>query len=182
MEFFETRIPDVLLIKPQVFEDNRGFFMETWQAKTFAQAGIHAEFVQDNHSYSEQGVLRGLHYQIQNPQGKLVRVITGEIFDVAVDLRKRSSTFGAWVGKRLSAENKQMLWIPTGFAHGFYVLSEHAECIYKCTDYYAPQHERTLVWNDPDLGISWPICKETDPIVSKKDAAGTTLNEADVFD
>ncbi|MCF8039072.1 MAG: dTDP-4-dehydrorhamnose 3,5-epimerase [Desulfohalobiaceae bacterium] len=182
MEFIKTAIPEVLLVKPKIFEDHRGFFMETWQAKTFTRVGITADFVQDNHSRSARGVLRGLHYQIQKPQGKLVRVIFGEIYDVAVDLRKSSATFGNWVGTILSAENKQMLWIPPGFAHGFYVLSQGAECVYKCTDYYAPEHERTLLWNDPDLCISWPLSKNEEPIVSQKDAAGKKLYEAEVFE
>ncbi|MCF8107611.1 MAG: dTDP-4-dehydrorhamnose 3,5-epimerase [Desulfohalobiaceae bacterium] len=182
MEFIDTAIPEVLLVKPKIFEDHRGFFMETWQTKTFARVGITADFVQDNHSRSARGVLRGLHYQIQKSQGKLVRVIFGEIYDVAVDLRKSSATFGSWVGNILSAENKQMLWIPPGFAHGFYVLSQCAECVYKCTDYYAPEHERTVLWNDPDLCISWPLPKNEEPIVSQKDAAGKKLCEAEVFE
>lgn len=181
MEFIETALPEVLLVKPRVFGDHRGFFMETWQAETFAQAGIDAVFVQDNHSRSAQGVLRGLHYQILRPQGKLVRVIVGQVFDVAVDIRKGSATFGNWVGHTLSAANKHLLWIPPGFAHGFYVLSKGAEFVYKCTDYYAPEQERTIVWNDPDLGISWPLQRSTAPIVSEKDAAGKRLQEAELF-
>ena len=182
MEFFSTSIPDVILIKPKVFGDQRGFFMETWQEAVFAKAGIQARFVQDNHSRSDPGVLRGLHYQIWQPQGKLVRVVAGDIFDVAVDLRKGSAHFGRWVGEYLSAENKRMLWIPPGFAHGFSVLGNSAECVYKCTDYYAPEHERTIVWNDPDLAIAWPLGGGDDPQVSRKDAAGQRFQDAAVFE
>ena len=181
MEFTPTRIPDVILIKPRVFGDDRGFFMETWQETAFAHAGIKARFVQDNHSLSGPRVLRGLHYQIQQPQGKLVRVVVGEIYDVAVDLRKESAHFGHWVGEYLSADNKQMLWIPPGFAHGFYVLSDIAECVYKCTDYYAPQYERTIAWNDPDLAIVWPIRQGIDLQISEKDADGTRFRDAEAF-
>lgn len=157
MEFIPTAIPDVIVIKPTVFGDDRGFFMETWEAKKFAGAGLTSSFVQDNHSRSQRHTLRGLHYQIEKPQGKLVRVVSGEVFDVAVDLRRRAPTFGQWVGKTLSASNKHQLWVPPGFAHGFLVTSESAEFVYKCTDFYAPRHERTLMWNDPEVGISWPI-------------------------
>lgn len=153
MKFTPTAIPDVILIEPRVFGDSRGFFMETYQAKLFAQAGIQADFVQDNHSGSQRGILRGLHYQIQQPQDKLVRVIAGEVYDVVVDIRRSSPTFGKWFGIILSAENKLQLWIPKGFAHGFYVTSEWAEFSYKVTDYYAPEWERTLKWDDPDLAI-----------------------------
>lgn len=157
MKFTPTSIPDVIKIEPQVHGDERGFFMETWTDADFREQGIATQFVQDNHSRSQQGVLRGLHYQIQQPQGKLNRVIHGEVFDVAVDLRRSSATFGQWVGATLSASNHTMLWIPPGFAHGFYVLSQHADFLYKCTDYYAPEYERTIAWNDPSLNISWPL-------------------------
>lgn len=181
MEFIRTSIPDVVLIKPRVFGDARGFFMETYQQKVFAEAGIRAEFVQDNHSGSQKGILRGLHYQIQQPQGKLVRAIVGEVFDVAVDLRRSSPTFGKWVGMVLSAENKDMLWIPPGFAHGFFVLSDWAEFTYKATDYYAPQWERTLIWNDPTLGVAWPLAEGQTPLLSAKDTLGKSFQEADLY-
>lgn len=181
MRFIPTNIPDVVIIEPKVFADERGFFLESYQKKQFSNAGIDVEFVQDNHSKSHYGTLRGLHYQIQQPQGKLMRVIAGEIYDVAVDLRKHSSTFGKWVGDYLSAENKKMLWIPPGFAHGFYVTSPDAEVIYKTTDYYAPQWERAILWNDPALHIDWPI-KGNTPILSPKDQQGQLLNEAEVFE
>lgn len=173
-------IPEVLLIEPDVFGDERGFFMESfnqacWEEKT----GLKTVFVQDNHSRSSQGVLRGLHYQIQQPQGKLVRAVVGEIFDVAVDLRKKSSTFGKWVGAVLSSENKRQLWIPEGFAHGFVVLSGTAEVLYRATDYYAPAHERCILWNDPDLNIDWPLTGE--PVLSGKDRKGVPFREADVY-
>ena len=148
MKFTATTIPDVIIIEPQVFGDQRGFFMETWRQDKFKEAGIPSEFIQDNHSSSSQGILRGLHYQIKQAQGKLVRVIKGEVYDVAVDMRKSSPSFGQWVGETLSADNKKMLWVPPGFAHGFYVTSPQAEFVYKCTDYYAPEHERSLLWND----------------------------------
>jgi len=181
MQFIPTQISDVILIEPKVFPDDRGFFMESYQKKRFAEAGIHADFVQDNHSKSQQGTLRGLHYQIKQAQGKLVRVVAGEIFDVAVDIRKNSPTFGKWVGDHLSAENKRMLWVPPGFAHGFYVTSPEAEVLYKATDYYAPQWERSIAWNDPTIGINWPI-GEVEPILSPKDAAGKLFGEAEVFE
>jgi dTDP-4-dehydrorhamnose 3,5-epimerase len=165
-----------------VYGDERGFFMETYQYERFCDAGIPYRFVQDNHSGSRRGTLRGLHYQIQQPQGKLVRVIAGEIFDVAVDLRRTSPTFGKWEGLRLSAENKLQLWIPPGFAHGFYVLSEWAEVTYKTTDYYAPQWERTLLWNDPEIGIQWPITPGELPVISTKDTQGKGIAQAEVFD
>jgi dTDP-4-dehydrorhamnose 3,5-epimerase len=174
-----TAIPDVLVIEPKVFGDARGFFMESWNARTFAEAGLPATFVQDNHSRSPRGVLRGLHYQIVQPQGKLVRVVTGEVFDVAVDLRRASSTFGRWVGERLSGDNKRMLWIPPGFGHGFLVLSEAADFLYKTTDYYAPEHERVIAWNDPDLAIAWPLAGA--PTLSARDSAGARLRDAEVF-
>jgi dTDP-4-dehydrorhamnose 3,5-epimerase len=175
-----TAIPEVLVIEPAVFGDARGFFFESWNQKTFcALVGRDVQFVQDNHSASARGVLRGLHYQIEQPQGKLVRVIAGEVFDVAVDLRRSSPTFGRWVGERLSAQNKRMMWVPEGFAHGFVVLSETAEFLYKTTDFYAPAHERTLLWNDSALGIPWPL--EGEPLLKPKDAAGQPLASAETF-
>jgi dTDP-4-dehydrorhamnose 3,5-epimerase len=182
MKITPTAIPDVLLIEPRVFGDARGFFMETYQTKTFAEAGIQAVFVQDNHSGSQRGILRGLHYQIRQPQGKLVRVISGEVYDVVVDLRRSSPTCGQWFGAVLSAENKQQLWIPAGFAHGFYVMSEWAEFTYKVTDYYAPQWERALAWNDPDLGIPWPLVDGSPPILSAKDASAVLLKDIELFE
>ena len=175
-----TALPDVLLIEPKVFGDARGFFFESYNRRAFAEAaGLDVDFVQDNHSRSAQGVLRGLHYQIQQPQGKLVRVVAGAVFDVAVDIRKASPTFGQWVGIELSAENKKMVWVPPGFAHGFLVLSEVAEFLYKTTDYYAPSHERTIAWNDPDIGIAWPLAGA--PLLSAKDQAAVELKAAEVF-
>ncbi len=175
-----TAIPEVIILEPKVFGDDRGFFFESFNAKAFEQAtGLRREFVQDNHSKSAKHVLRGLHYQIMQPQGKLVRVVQGEVFDVAVDLRKSSKTFGQWVGTHLSAENKKQLWVPEGFAHGFVVLSETAEFVYKTTEYYAPKHERGLLWNDPALGIVWPF--EGEPKLAEKDAAATPLSKAEVF-
>ncbi len=181
MKFIPTVIPDVILVEPRVFGDERGFFFESYQANEFAAAGIPANFVQDNHSGSRQGTLRGLHYQIQQPQGKLLRVISGQIFDVAVDLRRDSPTFGKWTSATLSAENKLQFWVPPGFAHGFYVLSEWAELIYKTTDYYAPQWERTIRWDDPQLAIDWPLIHTQTPILSAKDAQGQSFAEADLF-
>jgi dTDP-4-dehydrorhamnose 3,5-epimerase len=182
MEFTPTSLKDVILIQPKVFGDERGFFLETYRAERFAQAGISTEFLQDNHSGSGQGILRGLHYQIRQAQGKLVRVIRGQIFDVAVDLRRSSPTFGRWIGQTLSSENKMQIWIPAGFAHGFYVMSDWAEVVYKTTDYYAPQWERTLIWNDPDVGIEWPMINGKPPLLSEKDARGGHLKEIEVFD
>jgi dTDP-4-dehydrorhamnose 3,5-epimerase len=180
MKIIETSIPDVLIIEPKVFGDERGFFYESFNAAAFeAATGLKRQFVQDNHSKSQRGVLRGLHYQIQQPQGKLVRVVAGEVFDVAVDLRKSSSSFGRWVGTHLSAQNQRQLWIPEGFAHGFVVLSESAEFLYKTTDYYAPEHERSLLWNDPELGIEWPF--DEPPQLSAKDQAGKRLSDAELF-
>lgn len=181
MQFRPTDIADVVVIEPKVHGDARGFFMETWQARVFAVHGIDAGFVQDNHSGSAQGVLRGLHYQLRHTQGKLVRVIQGEVFDVAVDLRRSSPTFGRWVGEVLSADNHRMLWVPPGFAHGFLVLSATAEFTYKCTDYYDPTSERTLIWNDPQVGIHWPLPAQSAPALSVKDAAGLRLAEAETF-
>jgi len=175
-----TKINDVLLIEPKVFGDSRGFFYESYNEKAFAEkTGATVRFVQDNHSRSAKNVLRGLHYQVQEPQGKLVRVVVGEVFDVAVDIRKSSPTFGQWVGYHLSGENKRQLWIPAGFAHGFLVDSEVAEVLYKTDEYYAPQHERSIIWNDPDLAIDWPF--EEYPILSAKDEAGKLFKEAEVF-
>jgi dTDP-4-dehydrorhamnose 3,5-epimerase len=181
MKITETRISDVKLIEPKVFGDDRGFFMETWNQKAFREVGIDATFVQDNHSRSVKNTLRGMHYQIKQPQGKLVRVTRGKVFDVAVDLRKSSPTFGQWVGELLSEENRRMLWVPPGFAHGFLVTSETADFQYKCTDFYAPQHERCIHWSDRMLGIAWPIAGDTDPLVSQKDQEGTSLGKADVY-
>ncbi|CAD5954347.1 dTDP-4-dehydrorhamnose 3,5-epimerase [Planktothrix agardhii] len=181
MTITPTKIPDVFIIEPKVFGDERGFFFESFNQKNFTEkTGITSEFVQDNHSRSVQGVLRGLHYQIQHTQGKLLRVIAGEIFDVAVDMRKSSPNFGEWVGCILSAENKRQFWVPPGFAHGFLVTSEIAEVLYKTTDYYAPTYERSLLWNDPDLGIDWPLEGIT-PILSAKDQAGQPLKTAEFF-
>jgi dTDP-4-dehydrorhamnose 3,5-epimerase len=174
-----TAIPDVLVIEPKVFGDQRGFFLESWNERAFAAAGIGAHFVQDNHSRSGRNVLRGLHYQLRQAQGKLVRAIAGEIYDVAVDIRRGSPTFGRWAGERLSAENRRMLWVPPGFAHGFLVMSEAAEVLYKATDYYAPEHERSIAWNDPELAIAWPLAGT--PVLSGKDAAGTRLRDAEVY-
>lgn len=180
MNVIATAIPDVLIIEPKVFGDERGFFYESFNlAKFEAAIGKKASFVQDNHSRSAKNVLRGLHYQIQQPQGKLVRVVQGEVFDVAVDIRKSSPTFGQWVGEVLSAENKRMLWVPAGFAHGFVVLSETAEFLYKTTDYYAPEFERCIAWNDPALNIQWPI--ECFPALSAKDQQGKSLAMAEYF-
>jgi dTDP-4-dehydrorhamnose 3,5-epimerase len=175
-----TAIPDVLILEPKVFGDARGFFFESFNARDFAQTtGVDVQFVQDNHSKSARGVLRGLHYQIQHAQGKLVRVVQGSVFDVAVDLRKSSPTFGQWVGVELSADNYRQLWVPPGFAHGFVVLSESAEFLYKTTDYWYPEHERSLLWNDPAIGIDWPI--DFEPQLAAKDLAGKPLAEAEVF-
>jgi len=180
MKAIATPIPDVLVIEPAAFGDARGFFFESWNQRAFdAMVGREVKFVQDNHSASARNVLRGLHYQLQQAQGKLVRVAVGEVYDVVVDLRRSSPTFGKSFGERLSAENKRMLWVPEGFAHGFVVLSERAEFLYKTTDYYAPQHERTLLWNDPALGITWPF--EGEPLLKPKDAAGIPLAQAETF-
>jgi dTDP-4-dehydrorhamnose 3,5-epimerase len=172
MNFIPTDIPGVLIVEPRVFGDARGFFMETFQARKMAEAGIVADFVQDNHSRSARGVLRGLHYQVRQTQAKLVRVVAGAVFDVCVDLRRSSPTFGRWVGAELSAENRREMWIPRGFAHGFYVLSDVAEVLYKADDYYAPEWERTLKWDDPTVGVVWPIPPGETPLVSAKDAGG----------
>ncbi|KRW61406.1 dTDP-4-dehydrorhamnose 3,5-epimerase [Pseudomonas sp. TTU2014-080ASC] len=180
MRAIATAIPEVFIIEPKVFGDERGFFFESFNAKAFeAATGVKREFVQDNHSRSARGVLRGLHYQLQQAQGKLVRVTAGEVFDVAVDLRRSSPTFGQWVGEILSAENKRQLWVPEGFAHGFVVLSDYAEFLYKTTDYYAPEHERSIRWDDPDLAINWPFTEA--PQLSAKDQAAVSFKDADVF-
>lgn len=180
MNIIQTKVPDVLIIEPRVFEDDRGFFLESYNEKAFIEkTGVATHFVQDNHSRSVKNVLRGLHYQVEQPQGKLVRVIAGEILDVAVDIRKSSPTFGEWESIVLSAENKRQLWVPVGFAHGFLVLSETAEVLYKTTDYYAPKGDRCILWNDPDLAIAWPLTSP--PILSPKDQAGKPFKEAEVF-
>ena len=175
MKVIPTEIPDVVVLEPIIYADSRGYFLETYNEQSFEALGIAERFVQDNQSYSRRGVLRGLHFQVERAQGKLVRAVAGEVFDVAVDLRKESATFGKWAGTRLSSMNHQMIWIPKGFAHGFYTLSESAEVAYKVTDFYAPQHERTLLWNDPDVAIQWPLKGE--PILSDKDRAGIRLKE-----
>ncbi|MDB9529103.1 dTDP-4-dehydrorhamnose 3,5-epimerase [Oscillatoria sp. CS-180] len=182
MKIIPTEIPEVLIIEPQVYGDHRGFFMESFNQKQFQdKTEIICHFVQDNHSRSKGGILRGLHYQIKSPQGKLLRVVNGEIFDVAVDIRRNSPTFRQWVGVVLSAENYRQLWVPEGFAHGFYVVSDSADVLYKTTDYYAPQHERTIMWNDEDLGIAWPI-GDKEPVLSAKDQKGDRLRAAEVFE
>ncbi|MDJ0732299.1 MAG: dTDP-4-dehydrorhamnose 3,5-epimerase [Crocosphaera sp.] len=181
MKVIQTKIPDVVIVEPRVFGDDRGFFYESYNEKAFTEAtGIERNFVQDNHSRSQKNVLRGLHYQIQQPQGKLVRVVVGEVLDVAVDIRKSSPTFGQWVSCLLSAENKRQFWVPEGFAHGFVVLSESADFLYKTTNYYAPQYERTILWNDPDLSIDWQL--EAEPLLSKKDQQGLPFKEAEIFE
>lgn len=181
MKVIDTRIPDVKIIEPQVFGDERGFFLETYRASIMDELTGGKPFVQDNHSKSAQGILRGLHYQMQHTQGKLVRVVQGAVFDVAVDMRRNSPSFGQWVGEILSAENKRQLWVPEGFAHGFYVISDSAEFVYKCTDYYAPEHDRSLKWNDPTVGIEWPLVNGQQPLLSAKDEAGKSFEEADTF-
>ena len=182
MKVFPTRIPEVLILEPKVFGDERGFFLERYNKRTFeAATGLDVEFVQDNHSRSMCNVLRGLHYQIKQSQGKLVWVVSGEIFDVAVDLRRRSPTFGQWAGFTLSAQGRQMAWIPPGFAHGFLVVSESAEVLYKASDFYAPEHERTLLWNDAGLGIDWPIPSGQNPLLAPKDCNGLPLQSCEVF-
>jgi dTDP-4-dehydrorhamnose 3,5-epimerase len=180
MKVVRTAIPDVVILEPRVFPDERGFFLESWNARDFRAAiGFDVAFVQDNHSGSRRGVLRGLHYQIVQPQGKLVRVVRGRVFDVAVDLRRHSATFGRWVGAELSADSHRQVFVPAGFAHGFLVLSDWADVLYKTTDYYAPQHERCLIWNDPEVGIAWPLAGE--PVLAAKDRVGLSLTEAETF-
>jgi dTDP-4-dehydrorhamnose 3,5-epimerase len=182
MNVIPTAIPDVLILEPKVFGDHRGFLFESYNQRVFTEKlGLTVDFVQDNHSRSNQYILRGLHYQIQQAQGKLVRTIVGEIFDVAVDIRRQSPTFGKWIGEILSAENKRQMWVPPGFAHGFLVLSEAAEVHYKITDFHAPQYERSLLWNDPAIGIDWPLPPGIEPILSPKDIAGVLLQDAETF-
>ncbi|MES2290032.1 MAG: dTDP-4-dehydrorhamnose 3,5-epimerase [Pseudomonadota bacterium] len=180
MNVIDTALPDVKVIEPRVFGDDRGFFIETWNARTFSEHGIHETFVQDNHSRSSRGVLRGIHYQMERPQGKLVRVTTGAVYDVTVDLRRSSPTFGKWAGVELSAKNFQMLWVPPGFGHGFLTLEDGTDFIYKCTDFYAPALERCVAWNDPELNIDWPL-GDIAPILSAKDAQGTPLGAAECY-
>ncbi len=182
MQFSSTNLPGVILVEPKVFEDERGFFFESYHEQRFTENGLSLQFRQDNHSRSKKGTLRGLHYQIQQAQGKLVRVVIGKIYDVAVDIRRSSPTFGQWMGIYLSSENKKQLYVPPGFAHGFYVVSDWAEVLYKTTDYYAPQWERTLLWNDPQVNVDWPISAGEEPILSTKDAMGTPLVQAEVYD
>jgi dTDP-4-dehydrorhamnose 3,5-epimerase len=179
MEFERTSIPEVVLVKPRIFGDERGFFLESWNAAKFAAGGVDVRFVQDNHSRSTRSTLRGLHYQVQKPQGKLVRVTSGSAFDVAVDIRRSSPTFGKWIGIELSAVNRHMLWVPEGFAHGFLALEEGTEFQYKCTDYYAPEHERVIAWNDPDLAIQWPLRAGESPTLSPRDAAAGSFRAAE---
>lgn len=181
MKITPTTIPDVLIIEPKVFGDARGFFLESWNQQTFAAAGFDLNFVQDNHSRSAQGILRGLHYQIQRPQGKLVRVTQGEVLDVAVDMRQSSPHFGQWVGVHLSGDNHRMLWVPPGFAHGFLVLSPSADFLYKCTDFYFPEHDRSVRWDDADIGIHWPLSPGQAPLLSAKDAAALSFKDAEKF-
>jgi dTDP-4-dehydrorhamnose 3,5-epimerase len=182
MNAIPTAIPDVLVIEPRVFKDDRGFFLETYQARKYAALGLPDTMVQDNLSGSRQGVLRGLHYQVRQPQGKLVSVVAGEVYDVAVDIRRSSPTFGKWVGVTLSAPSRRQVWIPAGFAHGFYVVSEWAEVLYKVNDFYSPEGERTIVWDDPQLAVAWPLVNGRPPLLSPKDAQGRRLADADLFD
>lgn len=182
MKVISTEIPDVLIFEPEVHGDHRGYFLETWRADQFSAAGVDLPFVQDNQSSSHQGVLRGLHYQIKHPQGKLVRVISGTVFDVAVDLRRSSATFGRWAGCEISADNHRLFWVPPGFGHGFYVLSEQAEFVYKCTDYYAREHERVIRYDDPGIGIDWPLMPDVATVLSDKDLGGISLAQAELFD
>ena len=181
MQFEPTAIPEVVLIRPKVFGDERGFFMESFEQRKFAAAGLDLNFVQDNHSHSARHILRGLHYQILKPQGKLVRVTSGRVFDVAVDIRRSSSSFGRWVGVELSAENHHMLWVPPGFAHGYMVLSDSADFLYKVTDFWAPEHERAIRWDDPTIGVRWPLPPGVQPVLSGKDAAAPALSAAEVY-
>jgi dTDP-4-dehydrorhamnose 3,5-epimerase len=182
MKVTSTSIEDVKIIEPKFFSDSRGFFMEAYKREAYAQVGIDDHFIQENHSGSKQGVLRGIHYQIKHPQGKLVRVIKGEVFDIAVDLRRNSPTFGKYVGEILSEENRKQLWVPPGFGHAFYVLSDWAEFIYLVTDIYSPENERSIVWNDPDLDIQWPLLDRVETIISDKDAAGSKFADAEVYE
>jgi dTDP-4-dehydrorhamnose 3,5-epimerase len=180
MKLKRTRLPDVMVLEPRVFVDDRGFFLESYNQQTFAELDLTKPFVQDNHSHSARNVLRGMHYQLGRPQGKLVRVVAGAIWDVALDVRRSSATYGQWVGEELSAENKRMMWIPEGFAHGFLVVSDSADVLYKATDFYAPRFERSILWNDPALAIPWPLGGE--PLLSEKDRTGTVLSQSEVFD
>lgn len=182
MEFNPASVPEVIVIEPTIHEDPRGFFMETYQRRRYEENGISLDFVQSNHAGSKRGVLRGLHYQIRQPQGKLVQATYGKIYDAAVDLRRSSATFGRWTGIELSVGNRLLLWVPPGFAHGYYVMSERAEITYHVTDYYAPEWERTLAWNDPSIGIRWPLEDDTSPILSDKDTNGQLLTEAETYD
>ena len=182
MKFVSTAHPEVIRVTPTAYEDSRGHFMETWQSRRFRDAGIDAEFVQDNMSESSKGTLRGLHYQIEQPQGKLVRVVSGEVFDVAVDLRRSSPNFGKWVGETLSARNRHQLWVPPGFGHGFLVVSDKAVFEYKCTDFYAPEFERSIRWDDPDIGIEWPMSDAESPVLSEKDAVAAFLKDAETYE
>ena len=181
MRVTPTALTEVLILEPRLFGDDRGFFLESWNARSFAEAGIDATFVQDNHSRSARGVLRGLHYQVAQPQGKLVRVVRGSVFDVAVDIRHSSPNFGRWIGVELSADNRKMLWVPPGFAHGFLSLEDGTEFLYKCTDFYAPEHERSILWSDPGIGIDWPLLPGEQPVLAGKDAAAPLLDDAEVF-
>jgi dTDP-4-dehydrorhamnose 3,5-epimerase len=181
MEFEPTAIPDVVLVRPRVFGDARGHFFESWEERKFAAAGLELRFCQDNQNLSARHVLRGIHYQLRRPQGKLVRAVTGSVFDVAVDLRRSSPTFGKWVGAQLSQDNHHMLWVPPGFGHGFVVLSESAHFLYKCTDFYAPQDEHAIAWNDPDLNIDWQLPAQVSPILSARDAAAVRLRDAETY-
>jgi dTDP-4-dehydrorhamnose 3,5-epimerase len=181
MEFLPTEIADVVLIRPKVFGDPRGYFFETWEERKFAAGGLDVKFVQDNHSHSTRGVLRGLHYQMPHTQGKLVRVAFGSVFDVAVDIRRSSPTFGRWVGMELSDQNHHMLWVPPGFAHGYLTLSESADFLYRCTDFYHPSSERAILWNDPDLNVVWPLLEGLQPILSAKDSVARPFRQAEYF-
>ncbi len=181
MKIVDTAIPEVKILEPKVFGDERGFFLESWNADTFKTAGLDIQFVQDNHSFSTQGILRGLHYQLNTPQGKLVRVTRGAVFDVAVDIRRSSPTFGKWVGVEISADNKRSLWVPPGFAHGFYVLSVEVDFLYKCTSVYSAVNDRGIAWNDPDIGIIWPLVNGAAPLLSGKDAIAPHLKAAETF-
>lgn len=181
MQILDTRLDAVKIVEPTVFGDDRGFFMESWNRQAFEEAGLPSHFVQDNHSRSSRGVLRGLHYQLTQPQGKLVRVTEGEVYDVAVDMRRSSPQFGEWVGVLLSSQNKRQLWVPPGFAHGFYVVSATADFQYKCTDYYLPDSERSLLWNDDAIGIEWPLVEGIEPMLAAKDAAGRPFGECDTY-
>ncbi|MEM9058403.1 MAG: dTDP-4-dehydrorhamnose 3,5-epimerase [Pseudomonadota bacterium] len=181
MKFTPSPLPDVIVVEPKVFGDERGFFMETWRQDLASQFGLDLTFVQENHSRSGPGVLRGLHYQVNQAQGKLVRVVRGEVFDVAVDLRRSATTFGQWFGIHLSADNKRQLWVPPGFAHGFLTLSDTVDFVYRCTDYYAPDEERAILWNDPELGIDWPLPSGAPPTLSERDASGTPFAQAETY-